>query len=100
MKKIEDEMYAREIYYIPKKKIEKVVRQIEDGDILGITTTIKGLDCSHTGIAIWQKGELRMIHAPSPGKKVQITGLSLRNYLMQIKKDTGIIVARPIEPKV
>jgi hypothetical protein len=99
MKKIEDEMYTREMYYIPKKKIEKVVHQIEDGDILGITTNIKGLDCSHTGIAIWQKGELRMIHAPSPGKKVQITGLSLRNYLMQIKKDTGIIVARPINPK-
>jgi hypothetical protein len=41
-----------------------------------------------------------MIHAPSPGKKVQITELSLWDYLAHLKKDTGIIIARPLEPKI
>jgi hypothetical protein len=99
MKKIESELSARVMYFIPKKKIKKIAYNIKDGDILGITTTLEGLDCSHTGIAVWQNKKLHMIHAPSPGKKVQITELPLWDYLMQIKKDAGIMVARPMDPK-
>jgi hypothetical protein len=99
IQKIENEINTRAMYYITKTKVKKIASQIKDGDILGITTTIKGLDCSHTGIAIWHNRKLHMIHAPSPGKKVQITELSLRDYLAHLKKDTGMIIARPLEPK-
>jgi hypothetical protein len=98
IRKIEDEMNARAMYHIPKAYVTRIASQIKDGDIIGITTTIDGLDCTHTGIALWQKGKLHLLHAPIPGSKVQITELPLWEYLAKIKKDAGIMVARPIEP--
>jgi hypothetical protein len=94
----ETAMNKREMYHIPKSNIQKAASRINDGDILGITTTIEGLDCTHTGIAIWQNRQLHMIHAPIPGSKVQITEKPLWEYLMKINKDAGIIVARALEP--
>jgi hypothetical protein len=96
----EAEMNKRTMYHIPKSNVKEAASQINDGDILGITTTIEGLDCTHTGIAIWQNKKLYMIHAPIPGSKVQITETLLWKYLMKMKKDAGIIVARALEPKV
>ncbi|MGA3287123.1 MAG: N-acetylmuramoyl-L-alanine amidase-like domain-containing protein [Bacteroidota bacterium] len=96
----EAEMNKRTMYHISKSNVKKAASQINDGDILGITTTIEGLDCTHTGIAIWQNKKLHMIHAPFPGSKVQITKTSLWEYLMKIKKDAGIMVARVLEQKV
>jgi hypothetical protein len=102
----EAEINKRTMYHIPKLKVKKAASQINDGDIMGITTTIEGLDCTHTGIAIWlasrsgQNKKLHMIHAPISGSKVQITETPLWEYLMKIKKDAGIMVARALEPKV
>jgi hypothetical protein len=96
----EEEMNKRTMYHIPKSNLKKAASHINDGDILGITTTIEGLDCTHTGIAIWQNKKLHMIHAPRPGSKVQITEAPLWEYLIKIKKDAGIMVARALEPKV
>jgi hypothetical protein len=98
IRKIEDEMNTRLMFHIPKAKIKRIASQIKDGDIIGITTTIEGLDCTHTGIAIWQNEKLHLLHAPIPGSKVQITEMPLSEYLAKIKKDAGIIVARPVEP--
>ena len=98
IQKIENEINTRTMYYIPKVNINKIESQIKNGDIIGITTTIDGVDCSHTGIALWQDGKLHLLHAPHPGSKVQIAELPLWEYLAKIKKDTGIIIARPLEP--
>lgn len=98
IQKIEDAMNARTMYYVPKMNVKRIASQIKDGDIIGITTTIDGLDCTHTGIALWQKGKLHLLHAPIPGSKVQITALPLWEYLAKIKKDAGIMIARPAEP--
>jgi len=94
----EADINKRAMYHIPKSKIKIITSRINDGDILGITTTIKGLDCTHTGIAIWQNNKLHMIHASVPCSKVQITDEPLSEYLMKIKKDAGIIVTRALEP--
>jgi len=98
IRKIEDAMNARIMYHIPKMNVKRIASQIKDGDIIGITTTIDGLDCTHTGIAVRQNGKLHLLHAPVPGSKVQITELPLWEYLAKIKKDAGIMVARPVEP--
>jgi hypothetical protein len=97
IQKIENKINSRSIYHIPKSKVKQAAAKISNGDILGITTNIDGLDCSHTGIAIWQNKELHMIHAPSPGKKVHISEVPLWKYLANVKKMVGVIVARPIE---
>jgi hypothetical protein len=98
IQKIEDEINARIMYHIPKVKVKRIESNIKDGDIIGITSTVDGLDCNHTGIAIWQNGELHFLHAPITGSKVQITDLPFWEYLAKIKKDAGIMVARPVEP--
>jgi hypothetical protein len=98
IQKIEDEMNTRTMYHIPKADVKEIASHIKNGDIVGITTTIDGLDCTHTGIALWQKGKLYLLHAPIPGSKVQITALPLWEYLAKIKKDAGIMIARPAEP--
>lgn len=94
---VEDSINHRALYHIPKSNVKKIASQIHDGDIIAITTTKDGLDCKHTGIAIWVNGTLRLMHAPLPGSQVQITSYPLWEYLSRIKDDAGIMVARPME---
>ncbi len=96
--KLEETISAREIFYIPKERVESVAEKIFNGDILGMTTSIEGLDCSHTGVACWQKGKLHLLHAPNVGYKVVISEKPLAQYLAGNKKQTGLMIARPLEP--
>ncbi len=98
IEEIEKELAKRTMYYIPKNHVAGISKKILDGDILGITTSIEGIDTSHTGIAIRQDGILHLMHAPLAGKEVQISEKSLSDYLAYNKRQTGIMVARPLEP--
>ena len=69
---------------------------IQTGDIIALTSAIKGLDITHTGFAIRKEdGRIHLLHASSKGK-VEISELPLADYLQGIKHNTGIIVARPL----
>ncbi len=94
--KQEQEISANEFYYIPKEKIEGLEEKLQDGDIVGITTNIKGLDISHVGIIIKKSGRAHLLHASSTKEKVVITENPLADYLMGQKHTTGIMLARPI----
>ncbi|OGU34839.1 MAG: hypothetical protein A2068_00445 [Ignavibacteria bacterium GWB2_35_6b] len=97
MKLIEDVISNRKYYYIPQNKIAKLEKEIQSGDIIGITTDIEGLDIAHTGIAIKMKdGRIHLMHSPSEGKKSQITEKPLADYIKGNKRQTGIMVARPL----
>jgi hypothetical protein len=85
-------------YLLPKENVEGVLELIRDGDIIAITTSVEGLDVSHTGIALRDGGTTRLLHAPNAGDPVQITRGSLSEYLNAHEKQTGIMVARPLEP--
>ncbi len=94
---IEKEISSREYFFIPEDDIEKVEDKIQSGDILGITTNIEGLDIAHTGIAIrMNNGRIHFLHAPIVGQKVQITEKPLTDYIKGNKKQTGIMVLRPL----
>ncbi|WP_232732589.1 N-acetylmuramoyl-L-alanine amidase-like domain-containing protein [Cellulophaga sp. RHA19] len=70
---------------------------IQTGDIIALATSIKGLDVTHTGIAIRaQDGHIHMLHASTGSMQVEITKLPLVDYLKKIKSNIGIMVARPI----
>jgi hypothetical protein len=99
IKKMETEVSARKKFYIPKDRVRDIQDKIHSGDILGVTTDIDGLDTSHTGIAVRENDELRLMHAPIAGSKVQITEKTLADYLAGNKRQTGIIVARALEPQ-
>jgi hypothetical protein len=98
------EFYEREManrggfYYIKKENVAKIEKGIEDGDLIGITTSIPGIDCSHTGIAVrGDDGRIHLMHASLTKKKVIISDVPLADYLAGNSKQTGIIVYRPLE---
>ena len=82
------------ISYIPKSKIADIDSIIPHMSIIAFTTSINGLDVTHTGFAYQKDGELTFIHASSAKNKVIIDSLSLSEYCNMQKTCTGIIVAK------
>tara|TARA_R110000764_G_scaffold1503_2_gene6494 strand:- start:25209 stop:26063 length:855 start_codon:yes stop_codon:yes gene_type:complete len=96
MLKVEKEIAKEKLCYLPQDQIESKEHLIKSGDILALATSIKGLDVTHTGIAIHQPdGRLHLLHASSKNGEVEISELPLADYLKNIKSNIGIIVARP-----
>ncbi len=93
---IEKAISARKSCYIPKADITKYESKIQDGDIIGITTNIKGMDIAHVVLAYHYNGELHILHASSKLKKVVISTETLSEYINNRTDATGIMVARPI----
>lgn len=91
---IESKINSRSYSFIPKSSIESVSHNINTGDIIGITTSIKGLDMSHTGMALKVDGMLYLLHASSEFKRVMITESPFVEYTKEIKNQTGIVVLR------
>jgi hypothetical protein len=93
---LEAALNAREWYWIPQDRIAGVESQIEEGDIIGITTAIQGLDISHTGLATWRNGRLYILHAPDVGQPVEISRQPLAERIRGSRLQNGIMVARPV----
>lgn len=99
IKKQEEEISCREYFYIPEEELSSKEKLIQNGDLLGITTTVDGLDVGHTGIAVkTDDGRIHLLHAPSENTRVQISELPLSEYLMKYERHSGVIVLRPQEP--
>lgn len=94
IKTIETEINQRTYHYIPKNKVNEACSKIKDGDVILITTNIKGLDTSHLGFALKQDGATYLLHASSQGKKVMISRTPLQEYMEGISSQSGIMVAR------
>lgn len=93
---IEAQINGRERWMLPKDRVAKASEVLRTGDIVGITTSIGGLDVSHTGLVyVDDTGAVRLLHASLTKKKVILDG-SLSEYLAGNRKQTGIIVARPV----
>ena len=93
---VEKDIAEEKLCYLPQGQIEGKEHLIKSGDILALATSIKGLDVTHTGIAIHQPdGRLHLLHASSKNGEVEISELPLADYLKNIKSNIGIIVARP-----
>lgn len=93
----ENSINQRVYNYIPKANVATKANKIRTGDIIAITTNLKGLDISHVGFAVWVGKELHFMHASSTLKKVVISDKTLAEYLNGVKIHTGVIVLRPIE---
>ena len=78
----------------PMLKLQNIkTAQIKEGDIIAITTSTKGLDVSHVGIAVKVDGEIHLMHASSKEGKVVIDKHSLQEYVRR-NRATGIRVVR------
>ena len=96
--RMEARLGSVERYYIPAGAIDAASGGIQDGDVIAATSTVEGLDIAHTGIALWQGGVLRLLHAPLVGSHVRISEGSLGERIGRIGGQDGIMVARPLAP--
>jgi hypothetical protein len=96
IRKAEHRINSTERYVLEKDEVRTRQESLRSGDIIGITTSIVGLDCSHTGIVLEEQGAIKLLHASLDGKRVMISAGSLPEYLDLHPKHTGILVARPV----
>lgn len=92
----EKQLSDKQHFYVPKDKVKGIEASLRDGDIIGITSSLTGLDCSHAGIVLKKGNAAYLIHASSELKKVVVSKESLADYLLKNKKQTGIMVLRPL----
>lgn len=86
---------ARKQVFLKKEQVKLFEDKLLEGDLVGITTRINGLDISHTGILVRMNGRIHLLHASSSLEKVVISEEPLAELLMSRKSYTGILVARP-----
>jgi hypothetical protein len=95
IREIERALSQRSRSRIPQEEIGRAADGIHDGDIIAATSSIEGLDVAHTGFALWQDGELHLMHAPLVGKVLEISDQPLAVRILRIDGQDGIMVARP-----
>ncbi len=94
VKQVEQKLNEEAMCVLLQEDIAANEHLIKSGDIIALTTTIKGLDVTHTGIATREKdGRIHLLHASTTGQ-VKISKMPLVDYLKKIKHNTGIMVAR------
>ena len=94
---VEAEINARLTHYLPREKVAAAQRLLLTGDIIGITTTIDGLDCAHSGVCYRDEaGVPRLLHA-STARNAVVLDEDLATYVASVRTHSGVMVARPIE---
>lgn len=93
--KQEKTISGRQFKFIPESKLGKYEKKIKNGDIIGISTDIAGMDIMHVVIAFWKNDKLHILHASQSKGKVLVSEETLYQYLITSKKATGIVIARP-----
>lgn len=92
---VEDNINSRGgFYYLPKERIESDKDSIPHMAMIAFTTSIKGLDTTHTGFAFKKDGKLTFIHASSLKNKVVVDEKSLSEYCKLQKSCTGLIITQ------
>ena len=96
IRSIEAQYADRATYYIGKEYLNLPPERlpIQDGDILALVTTIKGLDVTHLGFAVWQGEKLNLMHASMTHKRVVIDERTLYDYLQTRTSCPGVRVVR------
>ncbi|MEP5945147.1 MAG: N-acetylmuramoyl-L-alanine amidase-like domain-containing protein, partial [Balneola sp.] len=93
----EKEINEKSYFFIPKENITEYEHLLKEGDIIGLTTSINGLDVAHVGVLVEQEGKLHLLHASQSKLKVEISDEPISSFLKPESKNTGIMIARPVE---
>ena len=96
---MEDSIAHLDRWYIPQQVIRSVYPQLRAGDIVAISTTVEGLDVSHSGLVYeYPDGRRGLLHA-STQDGVTIAE-DLADYVLGNSATHGIVVARPVDPRL
>lgn len=96
VRKIELQLSADIVYYIPKEQITKAFSQMKDGDIVAFLTNKEGLDIQHVGF-VWKpskKSLPRLLHASTTHKCVAVDKRTIAEYARSQKSISGIKIIR------
>ncbi|HEY3372454.1 MAG TPA: N-acetylmuramoyl-L-alanine amidase-like domain-containing protein [Prolixibacteraceae bacterium] len=82
--------------YFPKDNLPNLYKYLQQGDIVGLTSNIEGIDVNHTGIILRKDNDFYLLHASQSGAKVMVAEEPLSDFLKPQSKNTGIMIARPV----
>lgn len=86
------DVVSRQVDFIPTLNVdEEVLSVLRPGDYIGIYSHLKGLDVSHTGIIVKEKGKALIRHASSRSETGKVIDEDLFQYL---QGKPGLIVYR------
>lgn len=97
IKAIEKIINSRNHYFIPKDQVKFIEKSLNDADIIGIVTSIRGLDYSHTGLISKSNVNVANLFHASTKKNKVIIDVPISEYLKNNKSSLGITVVRPLE---
>ncbi len=96
IRKMEDDLTRVAIFTIPQSQIKASYPGLKAGDIIATSTSVNGLDVSHTGFAFDNgDGSFGFLHASTSGG-VKVSP-DLSDYIHGNRKQTGIVVIRPLD---
>lgn len=101
LKKIEEaetRLSSAPLYRVTRERLPAAQRILQSGDIIGTVTSMEGMDIAHTGMVLLTGGTPRFLHAPLSGAKVVLSAGGLAAYVQGIRSNTGVVMARPLEP--
>ena len=83
-------------YYIPAHitNTDAALKWFKNGDIVFFTTTTKGLDVSHMGIIVIERGMPFLIHASSKARMVVFEKQPIYNYILSNNVIKGVRIVR------
>jgi hypothetical protein len=96
IRRVEERLSGLARYAIPQEQIARVADRIRNGDVIALTSTVRGLDIAHTGFALWVDGRLHLMHAPLVGRSLEISERPLAERILGISGQDGMMVARPL----
>jgi len=101
IKKQEEAINQRAITFVPRADLAAVEGMLKTGDIVGICTSVEGIDISHTGLVLRDKeGVPHFVDASSAKRnmKVVIEPGPISSSITRSQLTTGAMFARPQEP--
>jgi hypothetical protein len=84
-----------EVFHIPQGEIGAVYDRLRAGDIIATSTSLEGLDVTHTGLAYDHgDGTFGLLHASTTGGVT--VSPDLQDYIQGNRVQIGIVVVRPL----
>lgn len=86
------------MHHIPQERIARAYGAMQPGDLIATTTSIGGLDVTHTGFVHRADGRTGFLHASSASNAVKISP-DLQAYVQGVRSQVGVVVVRPVDPR-
>ncbi len=98
LRRIEEQLAARELRYIPEERIPEYEDRFETGDILAFVTSTDGLDITHTALVNMENNRAGFYHASMTGAVIEDPN-TIHRYAGDRNNVKGIVIARLRSPQ-